>query len=165
MKKILFSLILVLTIFMPLIVKAEDKINVYAFVSKTCPACAKLENHLNTIKEDQNLNIIYYEVANTNNEKVLVEAGNYYKIDRIGSVPLMIIGDKHFSGYAENMNPEILLAIEEYQGDDQNIVELVAGLSGSSSIHGNTNNSAIAVIFIFIVLAGVFLFAAPKKKI
>ena len=52
MKKILFSVALILAMFMPLMVKAEDKVNVYVFVGRDCAYCARLEEYLNTIKEE-----------------------------------------------------------------------------------------------------------------
>jgi len=169
MKKILFSVALILAMFMPLMVKAEDKVNVYVFVGRECAYCARLEEYLNTIKEEKNLNVIYYETwYNSTNLQGLKKAADYYKIEesKQTSVPLMVIGSRHFSGYADYMNPDIERAIDDYNGDDQSIVLLVADLVGLPSIHGsNISNSAVAVVFILIVLGGVFLFAAPKKKV
>lgn len=169
MKKILFSIALILAMFMPLMVKAEDKVNVYVFVGRDCAYCARLEEYLNTIKEEKNLNVIYYETwYNSINADGLRKVEDYYKVDQTekGKVPFMIIGEKVVSGYADYMNPEIERAIDNYNGDDQNLVLLVADLVGLPSIHGsNISNSAVAVVFILIVLGGVFLFAAPKKKV
>ncbi len=91
---------------------SNNTVEINAFVSVTCPHCAKLEEYLNEIKDDYPyLKVNIYEVTqNEENRQLLMKMAQDYGIS-VQAVPTYFIGGQHFVGYAPSMNQDIIDAI------------------------------------------------------
>lgn len=83
---------------------ALNPVNAYFFYGDSCPHCAKELLYLQTVKIIYpNLKIKKFEIyRNFDNAKLLQETGWKLGIN-VSGVPCLIIGDKHFIGYAEGI--------------------------------------------------------------
>jgi glutaredoxin len=158
-------LAILLFMFVPNMVKAEDKVNIYVFYGRDCPHCAKEKTFLASIKDEYNLNIMYYETwYNKTNLEIFEEVGKIFD-ENTTSVPFTIIGDKTFVGYSEFMDGEIRSAIRTYTKDNDELVALVQDAIADGTAGDNTTTNRYVVLGFFgaIVVAGVVMFL-PKKK-
>ena len=126
MKKILFILTLILIL--PFSKVQAKEVSVTLFWGDGCPHCAEEEKYLDTLKQElgDNLNITKYEVWNNKeNNELLTKVRNALNDDNDG-VPFLVIGNKHFTGYTEDMSKEIKKAIfDNLKQNYLNIVDLV----------------------------------------
>ena len=98
----------------------DNKINLYLFHGAECPHCMEERNWLDTIKEKykDNLNIYYYEVwHNSSNKQIMENVCSDLDIE-CRSVPLTVVGDKHFSGFSEAAASRIENIINEFIASD-----------------------------------------------
>lgn len=97
-KKVLLVFGLLLLI---LPIKAENTINVHLFYSETCPHCSNEIAWLDkTYKKDTNVNLMYYEVSELENQVYFLEVQELLNTPARG-VPYLVIEDKVFVGYLE----------------------------------------------------------------
>ncbi|MFP4523369.1 MAG: thioredoxin fold domain-containing protein [Candidatus Woesearchaeota archaeon] len=109
---LLFTLLLFSVVVIPLVQAQGNYTDIHVFVGEDCPHCAQLEQYLDSIKNDYNINPIYYEVWNNKENQILFqEMAKDYGIQAQG-VPTMFINDEHFVGYSPQMNQDIIKAIE-----------------------------------------------------
>jgi thiol-disulfide isomerase/thioredoxin len=105
-KKIL-SLILPLVIaaaFAPLVVLAQNPVNVYFFWGQGCPHCEREKEFLSGLQSKYpQIAVRDFEVwNNSENRQILIDVGGKLNIE-IAGVPFTVVGDKHFIGwYDEN---------------------------------------------------------------
>ena len=105
-KKIL-SLILPLVIaaaFAPLVVLAQNPVNVYFFWGQGCPHCEHEKEFLSELQSEYpQIAVRDFEVwNNSENRQILIDVGGKLNIE-IAGVPFTVVGDKHFIGwYDEN---------------------------------------------------------------
>ena len=107
----------------------NEKMNLYLFYGDGCPHCAKEDAFFESISSQygDKYNLVKFETwYNENNKKLkeyvvdkLVEDG-YIVLDEVNTlesyhkaVPLLIIGNKSFLGYSNQMDDAIINAIEE----------------------------------------------------
>jgi cytochrome c biogenesis protein CcdA/glutaredoxin len=78
------------------------------FYGRGCPHCAAMRDYLSTLHgRYPQLHVRSYEVYfNGDNARLFERMANAYKFE-IEGVPTAFLGDRVFSGYAENMQPEI----------------------------------------------------------
>ena len=126
MKKILFILTLILIL--PFSKVQAKETSVTLFWGDGCPHCAEEEKYLDILKQElgDNLNITKYEVWNNKeNNELLTKVRNVLNDDNEG-VPFLVIGNKYFTGYTEDMAKEIKKAIfDNLKQNHLNIVDLV----------------------------------------
>lgn len=116
MKKFIFNVFFVFTIFFSAIYSfaEENNVNAYLFYGNGCPHCAKEAVFLDSILDDySNLNIYAFEVYfNKENSDLMKIASDSLGANATG-VPFLIVNDKYFVGFSEHYSPgEIKEAIE-----------------------------------------------------
>ena len=87
----------------------EGKVNLYLFHSADCSHCAQERKWLEDIKEDYKdyLNVYEYEVTyNEQNQRLFLKVTNSLNIPN-QTVPVTIIGDKHYIGFSESKSSMI----------------------------------------------------------
>ena len=125
----LFILCIMLLAFLPMGVKAQEKVNIYLFHGQECSKCAAERAYLKTIEQKYDyVEIHYYEVYhNAANEQVMINAKKVFGVDQNG-VPFTVIGDKSILGYASFQNSNIEQAIKDYQGDNPEFIKVINGI-------------------------------------
>ena len=98
----------------------ENKKNVYLFYGSTCPYC---KNELAFLEEIypqyQDIFDLYaLEVWNNTENRELLEKVESYLNQSVRGVPVLLIGENMIMGYNENMNEEIIKAINEKEETD-----------------------------------------------
>ena len=94
----------------------ENKVNLYLFHSADCSHCAAEIKWLKEIEEKykDSLNVYKYEVTyDEENAKMMDKVTSNLGLPG-KTVPLTIIGDKHFSGYSDSTSSLIETQIREY---------------------------------------------------
>lgn len=125
MKKILFSILLILTtVIMPTSVDAKNKVTVYIFRGNTCGHCEEAITYLNEHKHDINedIEIVTYEVFdNENNYKLQKAVSEKLELTekQMGSVPLIVIGDEYILGFGSTTYNQIMRTAESYIEDEE----------------------------------------------
>ena len=146
MKKIMMLCMLALFAF-PFVVKAEeeDKINIYLFKGDGCPHCADAEDYFNSLSEEEKdkFHLIKYEVwYNETNKKLMDQVAEKLE-ETVTGVPYIVVGEKTFSGFNEEIGEEIMNFVNEmYEGDSrEDIVSSIAEDLGAEEMTGSTSNS------------------------
>ena len=155
----------------------SKKVKLYFFHGDGCPHCAEAEEFFDSIKDEygDKFEIVAYEVwYDTNNSELLQKVGEA-RDEKISGVPYILIGDKSWSGYASNLDDEIIDAIKsEYDkdvADRYDIMNYVDGSKGNSkALDDNSSNSsnnsttvkdekksndALAIVIMLVVAAGI----------
>ena len=119
MKKVLLTLVLCLTLLVPVnsFTKADsnDKINIYLFRGYGCGYCHRFLEFLNSIDNEYGkyYNLVSYEVwYDENNYNLMMNISNFLN-NPAGGVPYIIIGDQVFGGYASSYDDKIKDAIKK----------------------------------------------------
>ncbi len=106
-KKILFSILLFVTIFISFSVRVSAKsVNVYMFYGKTCPHCEEALEYLNDVKDKYDLKIYKYEVWENDENKALMNEIALLLDVNVRGVPFVIIDNTAIFGYASQMTDE-----------------------------------------------------------
>lgn len=122
--------ILLLTLFLILpfakVEAQEGTVNV--FYGDGCPHCAKEDKYLNVLKKElgDNIEIEKYEVWNNKeNNNLLKEVRTTLNDDNEG-VPFVVIGNKYFNGYNDDIAKDIKKTIfDNIKQNSLNVVELI----------------------------------------
>ena len=94
--------------------------DITVFYSPTCPHCHHAREFIssNLIYEYDNLKVSEVNVTNADNRQAFVDA--LFKCGyQSGGVPVLVIGDKCFQGYADSMQADLRAAIEVDLDDAQ----------------------------------------------
>lgn len=104
MKKIIYFFIILFILLIGSNVLASDKLDLYFFYGDGCPHCAKERKYLETIKAKYpKIKINAFEIYhNADNIELMQQVAKKLKID-VAGVPFLVIGDKHFVGFAEGL--------------------------------------------------------------
>lgn len=106
-KKILFSILLFIAIFISFSVRVSAKsVNVYMFYGKTCPHCEEALEYLNDVKDKYDLKIYKYEVWENDENKALMNEIALLLDVNVRGVPFVIIDNTAIFGYASQMTDE-----------------------------------------------------------
>lgn len=101
--------------------KVKQKINAYMFWGDGCQHCESAHKFFKTIeKEYANCyQLVDFETWKSQEHRPLMDkVAKHFEIEEAG-VPLIIIGDTHYSGYAESLNNQIIQSlIDSCAGDD-----------------------------------------------
>ncbi len=126
LKKILF--ILTFICILPFTKVNAEEVNVTLFYGNGCPHCAHEEQYLTVLQKQlgQNLNVQKYEVwDNKENNELLKKVRTTLGDDNEG-VPFLIIGNKYFNGYNEDIAKDIKKTIfENLKQNNLNVVDLI----------------------------------------
>ena len=118
MKKLFILFLFLLT---PIIVFANEKVNVYVFHNYNCPHCHDALNYLNElIEKDDKIQLYDYELLKDNhayNRSLYQEICSLLDI-KVKSVPLIIIGNDYYIGFNSSKKEEINKAIDFYKQND-----------------------------------------------
>ena len=141
MKKVFMCLSVLTFLLFPNLVSAKEKVNVYIFRGDGCPHCENALEFFDGLEE--------YEVWNDSKNKTLMTKVANKLGETTTSVPYIIIGEKSFTGYDEEIGKSILQEIDSMY-ESQEIVDVV------SSFTKRTTSDAVAVIT-FIVCVGAII--------
>lgn len=151
--------------------KSEDskKVKIYFFRGEGCPHCAEAEEFFDSIKDDygEYYTIVDYETwYNTENADLLQKVGKA-RDEEISGVPYILIGNKSWNGYSNDMNDEIISTIKsEYEkdvADRYDIMKLIA--TGSTKAKEKSKSGDVmALIIVLIVVAGISYGVVVARK-
>lgn len=146
MKK-LFMLCSLFLLALPFTVKAEEnqKVSVYLFKGDGCPHCADAETYFNSLSdEDKNkFDLVEYEVwYDKTNQELMKQVADKLE-ETVTGVPYMIVGEKSFSGFTDEIGEDIMNAVNEmYESEEKvDIVEELATELGAKKWTGSSNNT------------------------
>ena len=152
--------------------ESDDKVNIYMFRGDTCSYCLKEVTYFSTIVDNygDKFNLITYEVwKNSDNAKLMDEVAKTLGEEPNG-VPYIIIGDKSFTGYSEEMNSQIESQINKvYKQTDR--YDVMNNLdSGTTTIKevksNNTSSSSMVWLFILQIISilGLIIYVNKNNK-
>lgn len=109
MKKIL-SVILIILLFIPLFIKAEEKeVNMYLFYGEECPHCHALLEFLEPFNENHpNVKLYKYEIWHDDDNRELYKEIHELLNDKSNSIPFLIIGNTTVTGFIEDQTPDTI---------------------------------------------------------
>ena len=138
----------------------DKQITIYLFRGKGCQFCRKFLNYVNDTlisKYGSMFKIVSFEVYNDADNSALMDTvGDFFgDNDSNFGIPYIIIGDKTFVGYAEDMNTSIESAITSlYNSSDRyDVFEEIA--KGKETTDTKSNTTAIVLWNLVITAAGV----------
>ncbi len=153
-KKNIFYLLLILVMFLPTIVFAKEKVNVYLFRKDGCGYCADALTFFNELARDNEyknyFTLVTKEVSKSKkNSKLMAQVGKYFNDDLKG-VPYIVIGEQTIKGYSNDYNDQIKSAIKTaYENESRDIVaEFI-------SQNSDDNAAASTIIILFAIVAGI----------
>lgn len=172
MSKLKYLLLTVaVLLLMPLSVFADgkEKINVYLFKGDGCGFCAKALTFFNGLDEEYQsyFNLVEKEVWHDEDNAALMEEVAAYFGEKVTGVPYIVIGEKSFNGYTAEFDNDIKKAIKtSYEDTDNSYVDVVASVSNKSLSSNNGDNTAITIIVILAVVAGIgFLIYMAREDV
>ena len=109
MKKVL-SVLLILVLFIPLFIKAEEKeVNMYLFYGEECPHCHALLEFLEPyIENHENVKLYKYEIWHDADNQELYKEIHELLNDKSSSIPFLIIGNTTITGFIEDSTPDTI---------------------------------------------------------
>ena len=110
----------------------DKKINLYLFWGKGCPHCSDFMDFIidDIIKESgKYFNFYGYEVWKTPNNSILLDkVAKYFNVsENEAGVPFIVIGDKYFVGFGENVSDNLSKIIKETY-DAKSDIDVVKGI-------------------------------------
>lgn len=116
MKKFIYSLIIVFTMFLSVSIISAKDVNLYLFHSSTCPHCKEERTYLKELKKKYDyLNVKEYEVHDSISVTEQVRDGLGIKESY---VPITIIGSDYIIGFSSATKDDIESLIKEYNDSD-----------------------------------------------
>lgn len=109
MKKILVSIVLASFMFIPNVF-AKEKVQVYMFKGDGCSHCEDALKFFNSLADEDKakFELHEYEVWHDEKNKALMEKVSESLGENVSSVPYIIIGEKTFRGFDEEIGEDIL---------------------------------------------------------
>lgn len=173
MKKLKYYLLMALCLFMvPTLVFASEKVNVYLFKSSTCPHCEQAMTFFSELAEDEEFSkyfqLVPFETNGTTDEikenvNLAQKVSKYFGSD-FESVPLIVIGDKRFEGYASSLNDQIKERIKSCY--DKGCTDVVVGIQ-DGTLKGSSFDSIFLILILVIFVGGIgyFIYIARKSPL
>ena len=126
--KIKKILLLTLFLILPFAKVEAQEVTINVFYGDGCPHCAKEDKYLNVLKKElgDNIEIEKYEVWNNKeNNNLLKEVRTTLNDDNEG-VPFVVIGNKYFNGYNDDIAKDIKKTIfDNIKQNSLNVVKLI----------------------------------------
>lgn len=159
MKKILVCFCILTFFLFPNLVKAKEKVNVYIFRGDGCPHCENALEFFESLEdsEKEKFNLIQYEVWNDSKNQTLMTKVASKLGEDTTSVPYIIIGQKSFNGYDEEIGKSILEEIDSMY-ESQKMVDIV------SSFTKRTKSDTVAVITFVVCVGAVIGFVVLSRN-
>lgn len=163
MNKIKYILVFFLLLLIPSFTSAKEEVNVYLFHSETCMHCQAEIKFLDSIKEEYNLNLHYYETYfNADNKELMNKVKDKMNI-KSQYVPFTIIGNVYYIGFSDTIETAILKSIKNYNNKDVvdkiinnkdiSDIEIISGEIGEiDTVFGKFNPATVSLPIISIVL-------------
>jgi glutaredoxin len=94
----------------------NNKVELSVFVQDGCPHCINAESWLNSNPFNDAVNIIYYNLKDKKNVRILLEHAKRLGVDRdsIGT-PVFIIVDDYVIGFSDESIQKIIELVEKYK--------------------------------------------------
>jgi glutaredoxin len=128
MKKAILTGLISLSLFLPSLIFAQDKIEVNFFYKEGCPFCAEEEKLLDRLESEYSeLKVNRYEsVYSSENQELLKSLYEKYDVPRTvrAFVPVTFTPDKYFVGFNDNIAAEIENCLVECIRPDKEHVSL-----------------------------------------
>lgn len=137
MRKIIFFVLLLLSVFLPSNTFAINEVNVYFFHSNTCDVCNQEKAYLEALKlRYPNMRVYSYEISENNNNNLMEQVKSLYGETRTG-VPYTVIGDAAYLGFSQNSKAVFQKRVYEYSTISyQNQVGNLLGISYRNDLEG-----------------------------
>ncbi len=154
-------LILAVLVLLPLNVFADEKINVYIFRGEGCGYCAKALTFFSELSSDEEyknyFNLVENEVWNDKDNATKMQSVADYFGEKVNGVPYIIIADKTFQGFTEDYEEDIKSAIKTAYENNQDgkYQDIVASILDGTAVAKEDKNSAVAIVIIIAVIAGI----------
>lgn len=129
--------------------ETEEQVPVYLFYGESCGFCEKFIVFLNSIVKDygEYFRLEAYEVSDRNNNDLMTKVARFMRKDA-GGVPLIVIGDKAFTGYSSSYDKEIKKAItDQYEKEIDDRYDVLKEMENPSP-----NKDWVAVVIIGVVI-------------
>lgn len=113
---LILFLVTIILLFSPQVTAKSDKnlVNIYMFHSNTCPHCKEEIKFLNNLEDKyDNIKIYKYEIHDDKNLEILEEVEKIYN-DKYNSVPIIIIGNELYLGFAEKSKIKFIKTIDYF---------------------------------------------------
>lgn len=123
---------------------SDEKINIYLFWGDGCPHCSSFIDYLGEeVVKDSGVyfNFYSYEVWKTeNNPNLLNKVAKYFNVkeDEIG-IPFIVIGDKYFVGFDDDVRDNIKTVIKDTYDNKKNIDVVGDILKGKIDVSKETS--------------------------
>ncbi len=147
----------------------SNEVNVYLFRGEGCPHCQDFEEWIGSIEgEYGNLFELHsYETWYDQDNAELMKKVAAARNEEAGGVPYIIVGDKSWSGFADDWGAEILQAIkDEYAKDVDKRVDIasqVEGLGVKVEKEEKKQNDVLSLCLI-IAVTGIVCFGVYKAR-
>lgn len=147
-----------------------NKVNVYMFRGDTCSYCLKAITYFSEIVKDYGdyFNLITYEVwQNAVNAKLMEKVAKSFKEEASG-VPYIVIGDKTFTGYSDDMNGDIESQIKKMYNSTKKydvMDDLKLDNSEDNTTVDSSDNLLIIILLLFSSIAGLVIYINYKNRI
>jgi len=143
---------------------SDKKVNVYIFRGSSCSHCFDAISYFASIYKDEGkyFNVKTYEVwQNSDNNDLMKKVSEKLK-DDVSGVPYIVIGDKSWSGFANDYGKEMMDTIKkEYKKDKK--TDVVKEFTKEEK--NNVVKDIVVVIVIILVTVGVvFGIITARKK-
>ena len=150
--------------------ESDKKVNVYLFRGLGCGFCRGFIEYLNNNIDElgQYFNLVSYETwGDSANAKLLTEVGNFTGVPAQG-VPYIIVGDKVFDGFTEEIYGEEFAAKlkEEYNNKDR--YDVFDEMEKAKNNNGGSANTTTIIVwnavFSAITIGAVYLMYNKTNK-
>lgn len=166
MKKKLIIFMIILLVF-PLFVNAKESVKVYLFEQVGCQFCKSADEYLTELKKE---NTEYFDVVNIEitknreNGQLLIDVLEKFE-EKNNGVPVIVIGEKHFTGFADSLKTEIKNTITEQYESESNvdIVDEIIKEKGYDINKEESLNSGMVIILVVIIVTVGAFFMFKKK--
>lgn len=169
LKSLLLTVAVLLLMPLSVFADGKEKINVYLFKGDGCGYCAKALTFFNGLDEEYQsyFNLVEKEVWYDEDNAALMEEVAAYFGESVSGVPYIVIGEKSFQGYTAEFDEDIKAAIKtSYEDTDDSYVDVVASVSNGNVSGNNNDNTAITIIVILAIVAGVgFLIYMAREDV
>lgn len=139
----------------------DKQVPVYLFYGISCGYCERFINFMNSIVEEYGdyFKLVAFEVSERKNSDLMSKAAKLMNKDGRG-VPLIVIGDKAWEGYATDYDDEIKSAIKKLY-DKDNRYDLLEEIKNPTK----KNDMVVIIVISLVVVGGIagLVFIARKN--
>lgn len=132
----------------------KEEVKVYFFHGNGCPHCEDASEWFDEIEDEYGdlFSLDSYEVWYDEENKDLMEEVADTKGDIVNGVPYIVVGDKSWNGFDDDVSEEILAAIkDEY---DKDVVERYNIMNNLNKTVNSTRD--VWILLLIIAIAGAF---------